>query len=60
MPLFHSLNQPLTSIRIALELCLMQRLQADEYREYLGKALEQSERLTNLLSRIQELLDSES
>jgi len=59
-PLFHSLNQPLTSVHIALELCLRQPLETEVCRQYLTKALEQTERVASLVASIQDALESES
>jgi len=57
--LFHALNQPLTTLRCALELALLQPRTAEQTRETVRQALAQAERVAWLASGLQELMASD-
>lgn len=55
---FHALSQPLTSLRCAMEVALLEEKSADHYREVLGDSLALVERVAGLLGGIRNLWDS--
>lgn len=56
--LFHALSQPLTALCCSLELALQQSLTAEQYRESVGRALLQAERVSWLTMGIRELFEA--
>ena len=56
--LFHALSQPLTALCCSLELALQQSLTAEQYRESVGRALVQAERVSWLTMGIRELFEA--
>ncbi len=58
--LFHTVAKPLTSLRMALELALFKARPAKEYRESLEEALEQANRLSQLMVWTRELAEAEN
>ena len=57
--LFHTLNQPLTTLRCSLELALVQPRTAEQTNQSLRHALEHAERIAWLVSGLQELMASD-
>lgn len=57
--LFHALNQPLTTLRCALELSLRRPHGEEEYRHTVQAALLQAESITRLTCGIRELLEAD-
>ncbi|MBZ5707404.1 MAG: HAMP domain-containing histidine kinase [Acidobacteriia bacterium] len=57
--LFHALNQPLTTLRCALELSLQRPHSEEEYRYTMEAALQQAENVTRLTCGIRELLEGD-
>jgi K+-sensing histidine kinase KdpD len=57
--LFHALNQPLTTLRCALELSLQRPRHEEEYRQTMQAVLLQAEKVTRLTSGIRELLEAD-
>ena len=56
--LFHALSQPLTSLRCQLELGLGGSRSAEEYRDYLTRALEQVERTAGLMVQLRDVSEA--
>ncbi len=56
--LFHRLSQPLTTLCCSLELAQLQIPSAERYREVVGHALAQTEKVSALATAIRELFDA--
>lgn len=56
--IFHSLNQPLTSLRCSLELLLDQRRDVGQRQDFLQHALEETDRVVTLVSGLREFLEA--
>ena len=56
--IFHSLNQPLTSLRCSLELSLDQRRDVGQRQDFLQHALEDTDRVVTLVSGLREFLEA--
>jgi len=57
--LFHALNQPITALRCALELSLLQLRSAEQYRATLQSGLQQAEQIAGWATGIRELLQAD-